>query len=524
MSDFFSLLGNLFGFNAGGFSGGFSQPTQADLGYNQFLSYLQPKQQPSQAAAPPAYQMPHDIGEAVMAPFASSSTSYTGPPAYHKQGIPTVRHDAPAAPQAPAVVAPLETPTPSLGLAEQSRKDAAPTIQTPWTTRDQIQTPWPAEAAPTALEPAYPAPTSVPAEYGSPMKLGVGLPTGNQFERIEGTPFSVPKRVAEAVANTYDGPTYKPANAADAFTSKDLNIAYAATPGSEFGKKASANAQPFNSLVFHHTSDKRSPAEQIAYSQKVDAGRGGQFGYHFYVDPAGNVIQAAPLSKRTNHLHPTAPTRSHTDVQSTNSIGISLMGDGKNPTPAQLASAEKLGRELQKSLNIDPQRIFGHGEVEGNRESYEGRGLAERLRKDPTLTVTKTSTDHAPTLTAYSPQKGGDKMEGGYAAARRGPDGKAVVRTLADYSAGRSEYVTLAGDKSEFGKEYVIPEITYTNSEGKNVTLKNVRGVVHDTGSAFKGKGDKRFDIPVDLDLASEHLDKQPFSHKAVNFIPKAVK
>jgi uncharacterized protein (TIGR02594 family) len=125
-----------------------------------------------------------------------------------------------------------------------------------------------------------------------------------------------------------------------------------------------------------------------------------------------------------------------------------------------------------------------------------------------------------PTITAYSPQRGGDTMEGGYAAARPGPDGKAEVRTLADVSAGRSQYITLAGDESQYGKTYTIPQITYRDAKGERVTLRNVKGVVHDTGSAFKGKGDQRFDIPVDRDLPSKSLGSQPFSKQQISFIP----
>jgi hypothetical protein len=125
-----------------------------------------------------------------------------------------------------------------------------------------------------------------------------------------------------------------------------------------------------------------------------------------------------------------------------------------------------------------------------------------------------------PTITAYSPQRGGDTMEGGYAAARPGPDGKAEVRTLADVSAGRSQYITLAGDESQYGKTYTIPQITYRDAKGERVTLRNVKGVVHDTGSAFKGKGDQRFDIPVDRDLPSKSLGSQPFSKQQIAFIP----
>lgn len=121
--------------------------------------------------------------------------------------------------------------------------------------------------------------------------------------------------------------------------------------------------------------------------------------------------------------------------------------------------------------------------------------------------------------TAYSPKAGGDKMEGGYASSKPGPDGKAEVRTLADVQAGRSEYVTLAGDASQYGKTYTIPEITFRDAAGKEHTLKNVKGVVHDTGSAFKGKGEGRIDIPADRDLPDGGAS-QPYSKQKIQLVP----
>ena len=126
----------------------------------------------------------------------------------------------------------------------------------------------------------------------------------------------------------------------------------------------------------------------------------------------------------------------------------------------------------------------------------------------------------SPKITAYSPQAKGSKMEGGYAAAKPGPDGKAEVRTLADVASGKSDYITLAGDRNQNGKVYTIPEITFKDASGKTVTLQNVKGVVHDTGSVFKGKGETRFDIPVDRDLSAADINSQPFSNQQIAFIP----
>ena len=126
-----------------------------------------------------------------------------------------------------------------------------------------------------------------------------------------------------------------------------------------------------------------------------------------------------------------------------------------------------------------------------------------------------------PKLSAYSPQRPGSStsnMEGGYASSRPGPDNKSEVRTLHDYATGTSQYVTLAGHPSQYGKEYTIPSITYNHPEtGAPTTLTNVRGVVHDTGSAFKGddaKSGQRFDVATGHDMSDKSLASQPWSMK----------
>lgn len=138
----------------------------------------------------------------------------------------------------------------------------------------------------------------------------------------------------------------------------------------------------------------------------------------------------------------------------------------------------------------------------------------------PTFASAQAAGKLNPTLTAYSPQRSGSAVEGSYAAAGKGPNGRPEVMTLADVAAGRSDYVTLAGDKTQFGKTYIIPEITYRDANGALITLKNVKGVVHDTGSAFRGRGTSRFDIPVARDLPQSEINKQPFSQQKIALVP----
>lgn len=126
------------------------------------------------------------------------------------------------------------------------------------------------------------------------------------------------------------------------------------------------------------------------------------------------------------------------------------------------------------------------------------------------------------TLSAYSPQAGGSKMEGGYAASKPGPDGKAEVRTLEDVANGESDYVTVAGNPSLAGKTYTIPEISFIGPDGKTQTLKNVKAVVHDTGSAFKNAPEGRFDVPISKDADDALMAKNAgmWKQAGVQFIP----
>lgn len=124
-----------------------------------------------------------------------------------------------------------------------------------------------------------------------------------------------------------------------------------------------------------------------------------------------------------------------------------------------------------------------------------------------------------PVLSAYSPQKDGDDMEGGYASSRKGLDGKFIVRTLEDFRLKKSSYVTLAGHPSLYFTKYMIPIIEYKNADGDTFVLKNVRAYLHDTGSAFRtteAKTMKRFDLAVDRDMSAKALASQPWSMKAV--------
>jgi len=146
--------------------------------------------------------------------------------------------------------------------------------------------------------------------------------------------------------------------------------------------------------------------------------------------------------------------------------------------------------------------------------------LDEPIKPDPGVETKITGTKG--NITVYSPQKGGDKMEGGYPSSRPGPDGKALVRTVQDYANGTSEYITLAGSPSFYNKSYIIPELPYEDPKtGATKTLRNVRAVVHDTGGAFKTKPEFRYDIPYGKDLTNKQMTRYNgiLKKKGIQFI-----
>ncbi|MFG1223839.1 hypothetical protein [Xanthobacter wiegelii] len=123
----------------------------------------------------------------------------------------------------------------------------------------------------------------------------------------------------------------------------------------------------------------------------------------------------------------------------------------------------------------------------------------------------------APRVTTYSPQRGGDPMEGGYASSRPGPDGQAVVRTLEDFRTGQAPYVTIAGNPALYGRSYTIPEVSY-QAGGQRHVLRDVPVVVHDTGGAFRNAPEGRFDVPVGRDLGPTDTNQ---GLSGVQFMPR---
>ena len=160
-------------------------------------------------------------------------------------------------------------------------------------------------------------------------------------------------------------------------------VNYVAEPGATYGRYATANAKPFNAIVTHYTGSDN--LQSALSTLKGDPGRGGaSFGYHFYIDKDGTVYQGAPLDARTNHVKgPFSPMHvagARTDITNENAIGISFVGSGEHPTEAQIEAGKRLAGQLQSEYKIPAENVVGHGELQTDRQSDEGRTLAMAVR------------------------------------------------------------------------------------------------------------------------------------------------
>lgn len=212
-----------------------------------------------------------------------------------------------------------------------------------------------------------------------------------------------------------------------AFRTPTLDIEYRGDPDFVYGNSATANAQPFQGIVMHWTRQKSGGVEAeldffVNYGKTLDPGRGGAFGYMFYVGRSGRVVQGAPLNKRTNQIK--SPSRSQrqgrpgSNLSNSNAIGISLVGGAGGYTEAQVNNAIVLVQALQNHFGLDPNQIFGHGEIQSDRQADEGIIVVNAIRGEaPPVISTSVDSDAAPSPAPNSansaPRSSGGAARGG---------------------------------------------------------------------------------------------------------------
>lgn len=175
-------------------------------------------------------------------------------------------------------------------------------------------------------------------------------------------------------------------------------VAYYGNPKAPYGVAATRVKQRPIALVIHHTAD--APIlKLVQYGHNADHERGGgSYGYHFYIDRDGRIAQGAPLSRRTNHIKPPdSPKRTRVAAKAANwnAIGVALVGACKvKPksgitercerevvTPAQNEAAAAVVAALLAAYRIPGTSVWGHGELQSDREPFEGKSLAMATRE-----------------------------------------------------------------------------------------------------------------------------------------------
>jgi len=190
------------------------------------------------------------------------------------------------------------------------------------------------------------------------------------------------------------------AKESDVLQIKGLDVAYWGRPDAAYSKYATKKRRKPIAVVVHHTSAK--PVKNlVTYGHVSDPNRGsGAFGYHFYIGRDGHIVQGAPMSRRTNHIK----FRTHKQRRDTakhlwsgNTIGVALVG-GCDPlmrpdwgashrcteefaTPHQLQAGATVIRGLQAKFGMKCSEVYGHGDLQYDRESFEGV-LLSRLVKE----------------------------------------------------------------------------------------------------------------------------------------------
>lgn len=175
-------------------------------------------------------------------------------------------------------------------------------------------------------------------------------------------------------------------------------VTYWADPHAGYAVRASRNYEKPRFIVIHYTGEKP-VLNFVRYGQSVDKDRGGSYGYTWYLGKDGLAVQGAPLTKRTNHIKPPSHrmrTGLWPEASNKNSLGIALVGgcvvDKTKPQPitlrcsADAATAEQQSAALaiisalRQRFGIPCGNVFGHGEVQKDRESFEGITIARLAR------------------------------------------------------------------------------------------------------------------------------------------------
>ena len=190
------------------------------------------------------------------------------------------------------------------------------------------------------------------------------------------------------------------AKAEDVFAITGHDVAYWGKPDAAYSKYATRKRRKPVAVVVHHTGA-RPVKSLVTYGHYSDPSRGGgAFGYHFYVGRDGHIVQGAPLTRRTNHIKFRTNKKRRDAAKhlwSGNTIGVSLVG-GCDPmmrpdwrargrcvsefiTDKQLRAGLAVVRALQDKFGMACGAVWGHGDLQFDRQSFEGVRLSRLSRR-----------------------------------------------------------------------------------------------------------------------------------------------
>jgi hypothetical protein len=198
------------------------------------------------------------------------------------------------------------------------------------------------------------------------------------------------------------------APAHDVLAVEDREIIYWGRPNARYSGYATRYKRQPVAIVVHHTVPK-DPLALVNYGHNSDPARGNaSFGYHFYIARDGRIFQGAPLSRRTNHVkyfENKNRTGTAKHIWSGNTIGVSLVGacdpwrsplEGKlfqcaeeTISNAQLEAGLAVVKALQVRFGMDCKEVWAHGELQVDRQTFEGESLTKLARAQCALPVRK---------------------------------------------------------------------------------------------------------------------------------------
>lgn len=136
------------------------------------------------------------------------------------------------------------------------------------------------------------------------------------------------------------------------------------------------NPNDVQGFIFHHTGG-RGSVEGV--QSTLNGGRGMALGVQYIIDRDGTVHRSLPEGSSGGHMK--NGTGIGSGLNNRNTIGVEMIARNNGDlTQAQIESARALyAEQAEKYPNLKP---YGHGEVNAHKQSDEGMGAVDAIRKD----------------------------------------------------------------------------------------------------------------------------------------------